>query len=148
MAETTTRPPRGVACRAFRIRLSIARSSRAAGLISDVRLRSFNGLHLVMQTRGFRAMGTDIELLVDAGHLGLFMGRAPLRDHWAPLLRDVAGAASLTAAKTRSCSISTSPSRRTDRARIRLATLEQAMIKTSPLAANSTSRTLRAPDVI
>jgi poly(3-hydroxyalkanoate) synthetase len=30
--------------------------------------------------------------LVDAGHLGLFMGRAPLRDHWAPLLRDVAGA--------------------------------------------------------
>ena len=30
--------------------------------------------------------------LVDAGHLGLFMGRAPLRDHWAPLLRDIAGA--------------------------------------------------------
>ena len=28
--------------------------------------------------------------LVDAGHLGLFMGRAPLRDHWAPLFAALA----------------------------------------------------------
>jgi poly(3-hydroxybutyrate) depolymerase len=27
--------------------------------------------------------------LVDAGHLGLFMGRRPLREHWAPLMRRV-----------------------------------------------------------
>jgi len=28
--------------------------------------------------------------LVNAGHLGLFMGRAPLRDHWAPLFASLA----------------------------------------------------------
>ena len=28
--------------------------------------------------------------LVDAGHLGLFMGRAALRDHWAPLFASLA----------------------------------------------------------
>ncbi|MDT7662242.1 MAG: poly(3-hydroxybutyrate) depolymerase, partial [Pseudonocardiales bacterium] len=27
--------------------------------------------------------------LVDAGHLGLFMGRRPLREHWAPIMRRV-----------------------------------------------------------
>src|ERR1700685_4279652 len=41
-----------------------------------------------------------------------------------------------------------SPSRRTVRARIRLATLEHAMMKTSPDAASSTSSTVLAPDVI
>ncbi len=41
-----------------------------------------------------------------------------------------------------------SPSRRTDRARIRLATFEQAMTNTSADAASRTSRTVRADDVI
>ena len=41
-----------------------------------------------------------------------------------------------------------SPSRRTVRARIRLATLEQAMTKTSTEAANSTHSTVFAPEVI
>ncbi len=41
-----------------------------------------------------------------------------------------------------------SPSRRTVRARIRLATLEHAMMKTSADAASSTSSTVLAPDVI
>jgi hypothetical protein len=44
--------------------------------------------------------------------------------------------------------IASSPSRRTVRARIRLATFEQAMMKTSPEAARSTSKTVRAPEVI
>lgn len=39
-------------------------------------------------------VGTDPALvrreLVDAGHLGLFMGRAPLREHWAPLFAALA----------------------------------------------------------
>lgn len=29
--------------------------------------------------------------VVDAGHLGLFMGTASLRDHWAPVLEEIAG---------------------------------------------------------
>ena len=41
-----------------------------------------------------------------------------------------------------------SPSRRTERARIRFATLETAMIKTRPDAASKTNKTVRAPEVI
>ena len=44
--------------------------------------------------------------------------------------------------------IASSPSRRTERARIRLATFEQAMTKTSPEAASRTSSTVRAGEVI
>ena len=44
--------------------------------------------------------------------------------------------------------IASSLSRRTDRARIRLATFEHAMMKTSPDAASSTSSTVRAGDAI
>ena len=44
--------------------------------------------------------------------------------------------------------IASSPSRRTDRARIRFATFEQAMMKISADAASSTSSTVRARDVI
>jgi poly(3-hydroxybutyrate) depolymerase len=29
--------------------------------------------------------------LIDSGHLGLFMSRSALRDHWAPLLEELAG---------------------------------------------------------
>jgi len=41
-----------------------------------------------------------------------------------------------------------SPSRRTERARIRLATFAHAMMNTSPAAASSTSSTVRAEEVI
>ena len=44
--------------------------------------------------------------------------------------------------------IESSPSRRTVRARIRLATFEHAMMKTRPEAARRTSSTVRAPEVI
>ena len=44
--------------------------------------------------------------------------------------------------------IASSPSRRTERARIRLATFEHAMTKISPDAASSTSRMVRAGEVI
>ena len=44
--------------------------------------------------------------------------------------------------------IASSPSRRTDRARIRLATFEQAMTKIRPEAASSTSSTVRAGEMI
>ena len=44
--------------------------------------------------------------------------------------------------------IASSPSRRTERARIRLATFEQAMMKTSPDAASRTNSTVRAGEVI
>ena len=44
--------------------------------------------------------------------------------------------------------IASSPSRRTVRVRIRLATLEHAMTKTSTDAASSTSNTVRASEVI
>src|ERR1035438_5857470 len=44
--------------------------------------------------------------------------------------------------------ITSSPSRRIVRAKIRLATLEQAMMKTNPDAASSTQSTVRALDVI
>ncbi len=44
--------------------------------------------------------------------------------------------------------IASSPSRRIVLARIRLATLEHAMMNTSAEAASSTSSTVRAPDVI
>jgi hypothetical protein len=43
--------------------------------------------------------------------------------------------------------MASSPSRRTDRARIRFATFEHAMMKTSAEAARSTSRAVRAGDV-
>ena len=48
----------------------------------------------------------------------------------------------------RAARIASSPSRRTVRARIRLATLEQAMMKTSAEAASRTSSTVRAREVI
>ncbi len=44
--------------------------------------------------------------------------------------------------------MASSPSRRTVRVRIRLATLEHATMKTSADAASSTSSTVRAPEVI
>jgi hypothetical protein len=44
--------------------------------------------------------------------------------------------------------IASSPSRRTDRARIRFATFEQATMNTSPEAASSTSRIVRAGEMI
>jgi len=44
--------------------------------------------------------------------------------------------------------VASSPSRRTVRVRIRLATFEHAMMKTSADAASSTSSTVRAPEVI
>jgi hypothetical protein len=44
--------------------------------------------------------------------------------------------------------MASSPSRRTDRARIRFATFEQAMMKISADAAIRTSKTVRAFDVI
>ena len=48
----------------------------------------------------------------------------------------------------RAARIASSPSRRTDRARIKLATFEHAMMKTSPEAASRTSSTVRADEVI
>ncbi len=48
----------------------------------------------------------------------------------------------------RAARTASSPSRRTDRARIRFATFEQATTKTSAEAASSTSRMVRAGDTI
>ena len=48
----------------------------------------------------------------------------------------------------RAARTASSPSRRTERARIRFATFEQAMMNTTPAAASSMSRTVRAGEVI
>ena len=48
----------------------------------------------------------------------------------------------------RAARTASSPSRRTDRARIRFATFEHAMMKINPDAPSSTSRMVRALDVI